>query len=148
MSKNHDITLTSEYLKMLAYSLRNQFNIIESIKKNIDDIIHKRKPLSDYAEDLMLMHNNALQVINGILVFCCENRKILQENYRFQMLILTDRLLIFAEFLPSGITCHLKILSRIPVLKLQFYFKTPMNQLHQDAYNRYETLIKRIKNHY
>lgn len=33
MSKNNDITLTPEHLKMLAYSLRNQFNIIDNIKK-------------------------------------------------------------------------------------------------------------------
>lgn len=90
--------LTINVLKTLIYSIRNQFNLIELMTKNIQFI-------SD--DDFKLMMGNILQTINGLLSLYCERKTVLSENYNLKMVVANDDLIISTPLLPHHIICHL-----------------------------------------
>lgn len=114
--------LTINVLKTLIYSIRNQFNLIESIAKNIH-------VLSD--EDIKLMMGNALQTINGLLSLYGEHKTVLSENYNLKLVIENDGLIISTPLLPHRIICYLAHIEL-------------MQQHDPETYARYKSLMQQL----
>lgn len=115
--------LTTNVLKTLVYSIRNQFNLIEYIAKNIHII-------SD--DDINLMMGNALQTINGLLSLYNEYKTVLPENYKLELVIENNGLIISTPLLPHRIICYL---AQIEL----------MQHTNPDIYARYKILMQKIR---
>lgn len=115
--------LTINVLKMLVYSLRNQFNLIEYVTKNI-------QILSD--DDFKIMMGNALQTINGLLSLYCEHKTVLSEVYNLKLVIENDDLIISTPLLPHRIICYLAHIES-------------MQHAESDTYARYKILMQKIE---
>ena len=114
--------LTVNVLKTLLYSIRNQFNLIEHIAKNIHT-------LSD--DDIKLMMGNALQTINGLLSLYGEHKTVLSENYNLKLVIENDDLIISTPLLPHRIICYLVHIEL-------------MRQHDPNTYTQYKSLMQRL----
>ncbi|HHR6019713.1 TPA: hypothetical protein ACS7Z7_003399 [Providencia alcalifaciens] len=114
--------LTINVLKTLFYSLRNQFNLITHIAKNIH-------ALSD--DNIKLMMGNALQTINGLLSLYGEYKTVLSENYNVELVIEDDDLIISTPLLPHRIICYLAHIEL-------------MQQHDPDTYIRYKSLMQQL----
>lgn len=115
--------LTINVLKTLIYSLRNQFNLIEYVTRNI-------QILSD--DDFKIMMGNALQTINGLLSLYCEHKTVLSENYNLKLVVANDDLIISTPLLPHHVICHLAYIEL-------------MQHAESDTYARYKILIQKIE---
>ncbi|MEY0026334.1 hypothetical protein AB7W40_20325 [Providencia rettgeri] len=114
---------TINILKILIYSLRNQFNLIESVTRNI-------QILSD--DDFKIMMGNALQTINGLLSLYGEHKTVLSETYNLELVIENDDLIISTPLLPHHIICHLAYIEL-------------MQHAESDIYARYKMLMQKIE---
>ncbi|HGN0870225.1 hypothetical protein EC835_11416 [Providencia alcalifaciens] len=108
--------------KTLIYSLRNQFNLIELISLNIN-------ALSD--DDITIMMGNALQTINGLLSLYEEHKAFLSEEYKLELVIEDNDLIISTSLLPHRIICHLAYIELL-------------QHRNSDVYTRHKNLMQQM----